>query len=83
MMLVELERRDGLGRISKAEKTKCVPFLNRVVKERIRDGYEAPSLGSLETGSVSHKVKREGVCLWEIINFILDLIMGYPNTNIG
>lgn len=83
MVLVEMEKRDGLGCISKTEKTKCVSFLSRVVKERIRDEYEAPHLGSLETGSVTHKVKWEGEYLWEIIHCILDLITGYPNINIS
>ena len=52
--------RDGLGCILKVERREFIAWLHRVVKERIRDGYKAPHLGSWGTGSVIHKVKDNG-----------------------
>lgn len=60
LVMVEMERRDELGCILKIESAEFSAWLTIVVKERTRDGYEFPSLGRLETGSVIYKVKENG-----------------------
>lgn len=78
--MVKMERRDAPGCILKTERTEFIAWHNKVVKGRTRHDYEAPGVAAYRL-EVSFTKSKEESCRG-IINFVLDLIMGYPNTYI-